>query len=35
MFSYSYAYNNRFDLKCAFGESHNDLYPSTIYSPPS
>ena len=22
-------------LKCAFGESYNDLYPGTIYSPPS
>ena len=29
------AYNNRFALKCAFGESYNDLYPGTIYSPPS
>ena len=28
------AYNNRFALKCAFGESYNDLYPGTIYSPP-
>ena len=27
------AYNNRFALKCAFGESYNDLYPGTIYSP--
>ena len=25
----------RFALKCAFGESYNDLYPGTIYSPPS
>ena len=22
-------------LKCAFGESYNDLYPGTTYSPPS
>ena len=22
-------------IKCAFGESYNDLYPGTIYSPPS
>ena len=32
------AYNNRFALKCAFGESCcriNKLYPGTIYSPPS
>ena len=29
------AYNNRFALKCAFGESYNDLYPGTIYSLPS
>ena len=29
------AYNNRFALKCAFGESYNELYPGTIYSPPS
>ena len=29
------AYNNHFALKCAFGESYNDLYPGTIYSPPS
>ena len=29
------AYNNRFALKCAFGESYNALYPGTIYSPPS
>ena len=29
------AYNNRFALKCAFGESYNVLYPGTIYSPPS
>ena len=29
------AYNNRFALKCAFGESYNDLYPGTIYSSPS
>ena len=29
------AYNNRFALKCTFGESYNDLYPGTIYSPPS
>ena len=29
------AYNNRFALKCAFGESYNKLYPGTIYSPPS
>ena len=29
------AYNNRFALKCEFGESYNDLYPGTIYSPPS
>ena len=29
------AYNNRFALKCAFGESYNDLCPGTIYSPPS
>ena len=28
-------YHNRFALKCAFGESYNDLYPGTIYSPPS
>ena len=27
--------NNRFALKCAFGESYNELYPGTIYSPPS
>ena len=25
----------QYDLKCAFGESYNDLYPGTIYSPPS
>ena len=24
------AYNNRFALKCAFGESYNELYPGTI-----
>ena len=29
------AYNNRFALKCGFGESYNKLYPGTIYSPPS
>ena len=29
------AYNNRFALKCAFGESYNDLSPVKIYSPPS
>ena len=29
------AYNNPFALKCAFGESYNDLYPGTMYSPPS
>ena len=29
------AYNNRFALKCAFGELYNDWYPGTIYSPPS
>ena len=31
------AYNNRFALKCAFGESYeyNVLYPGLIYSPPS
>ena len=30
------AYNNRFALKCAFGESYNACTPrSTIYSPPS
>ena len=29
------AYNNRFALKCAFGDSYNDLYPGTIYSLPS
>ena len=32
---YIYFDNNRFALKCAFGESYNDLYPGTIYSPPS
>ena len=30
-----YWYIYRFALKCAFGESYNDLYPGTIYSPPS
>ena len=29
------AYNNRFALKCAFGKAYDDLYPGTIYSPPS
>ena len=29
------AYNNRFALKCAFGKSYDELYPGTIYSPPS
>ena len=29
------AYNNRYALKCAFGEEYNELYPGTIYSPPS
>lgn len=29
------AYTNRFALKCAFGEAYNELYPGTIYSPPS
>ena len=28
-------YNNRYALKCAFGEEYNELYPGTIYSPPS
>jgi len=28
-------YNNRYALKCAFGEEYNALYPGTIYSPPS
>jgi hypothetical protein len=27
------AYNNRYALKCAFGEAYNELYPGTIYSP--
>ena len=29
------AYTNRYALKCAFGEAYNELYPGTIYSPPS
>ena len=29
------AYTNRFALKCAFGKEYNELYPGTIYSPPS
>ena len=29
------AYTNRYALKCAFGEDYNELYPGTIYSPPS
>ena len=29
------AYTNRSALKCAFGEKYNELYPGTIYSPPS
>ena len=29
------AYTNRYALKCAFGEKYNELYPGTIYSPPS
>ena len=29
------AYTNRYALKCAFGEEYNELYPGTIYSPPS
>ena len=29
------AYNNRYALRCAFGEDYNELYPGTIYSPPS
>ena len=28
-------YTNRYALKCAFGEEYNELYPGTIYSPPS
>ena len=29
------AYTNRLALKCAFGKEYNELYPGTIYSPPS
>ena len=29
------AYTNRYALKCAFGKEYNELYPGTIYSPPS
>ena len=29
------AYTNRFALKCAFRKEYNELYPGTIYSPPS
>ena len=28
-------YTNRYALKRAFGEEYNELYPGTIYSPPS
>ena len=35
---YQYKHNKTIEQKqehCAFGESYNDLYPGTIYSPPS